>query len=98
MNKLIIGLADKTAKIAPSKPGFLLIDDGPIANAFLQTFKRVKQFDPHSHSFNPLRWRSPGAPFNPSFRVCVVPQLCDLDECALPFWAFQSRRLRFPLT
>jgi len=31
-----------------------LIDDGPVADAFLQKFKRAKQFDPHSHSFNPL--------------------------------------------
>jgi hypothetical protein len=27
-NKLIIGLADKTAELIPAKPGFLLIDDG----------------------------------------------------------------------
>jgi hypothetical protein len=52
-NKLIIGLADKTAELN-TKPGFLLIDDGPIADAFLTRFKRAKQFDPHSHSFNPL--------------------------------------------
>jgi hypothetical protein len=27
MNKLVIGLADKTEALTPSKPGFLLIDD-----------------------------------------------------------------------
>ena len=54
MNKLIIGLADKTAQLIPAKPGFLLIDDGPVADAFLRKFRRAKQFDPHSHSFNPL--------------------------------------------
>src|SRR5712675_2336808 len=54
MNKLIIGLADKTAELTPAKPGFLLIDDGPVADAFLQKFRRAKQFDPHLHSFNPL--------------------------------------------
>jgi hypothetical protein len=47
-NKLILGLADKTAELTPAKPGFLLIDDGPVADAFLQKFKRAKQFDPHS--------------------------------------------------
>jgi hypothetical protein len=51
MNKLIIGLADKTAELIPEKPGFLLIDDGPVADAFLQKFKRAKQFDPHADSF-----------------------------------------------
>lgn len=53
MNKLIIGLADKTAALN-TKPGFLLIDDGPIADAFLERFKRAKEFNPKSHSFNPL--------------------------------------------
>jgi hypothetical protein len=54
MNQLVIGLADKTAELTPRKPGFLLIDDGPIADVFLHTFHRAKQFDPHSNSFNPL--------------------------------------------
>jgi hypothetical protein len=40
-------LADKTAELTPKKPGFLLIDDGPIADAFLHTFQRTKRFDPH---------------------------------------------------
>jgi hypothetical protein len=53
-NKLIIGLADKTAELIPAKSGFLLIDDGPVADAFSQKFKRAKQFDPQSYSFNPL--------------------------------------------
>jgi hypothetical protein len=51
MNKLHIGLADKTFH---TKPGFLLIDDGPVCDAFLTKFKRAKEFNPHKHSFNPL--------------------------------------------
>ena len=54
MKKPIIGLAGKTAELIPAKPGFLLIDDGHVADAFSRKFKRVKRFDPHSHSFNPL--------------------------------------------
>lgn len=53
MNKLIIGLADKTYDI-DTKAGFLLIDDGPIADVFLERFKRAKEFNPSTHSFNPL--------------------------------------------
>jgi hypothetical protein len=53
MNKIIIGLADKTEALY-TKQGFLLIDDGPICDAFLKRFKRAKEFDPHKHSFNPL--------------------------------------------
>jgi hypothetical protein len=52
-NRLIIGLADKTAALH-TNPGFLLIDDGPIADTFLRTFKRAKEFNPFAHSFNPL--------------------------------------------
>jgi hypothetical protein len=54
MNRTIIGLADKTPHLDPGKPGFLLIDDGPIADVFLQGFSRAKEFKPRSHSFNPL--------------------------------------------
>jgi hypothetical protein len=53
MNRLIIGLADKTDAL-PMKQGFLLIDDGPIADHFLKKQKRSVLFDPMSHSFNPL--------------------------------------------
>jgi hypothetical protein len=53
MNKLIIGMADKTPALH-TKQGFLLIDDGPIADAFLTRFKRAKEFSPSIHSFNPL--------------------------------------------
>src|SRR6266404_6869764 len=53
MIKLIIGLADKTAELH-TEPGFLLIDDGPIADTFLDRFKRAKEFNPREHSFNPL--------------------------------------------
>jgi|SRR6266446_5126789 len=52
-NKLIIGIADKTEELTTT-PGFLLIDDGPIADAFLHRFKRAKQFLPAEHGFNPL--------------------------------------------
>ena len=55
MNKLLIGLADKTEQLLDTKPGFLLIDDGPIADAFLHRFPEAKLFDPTKHSFNPLK-------------------------------------------
>jgi hypothetical protein len=55
MNKLIISLADKTAALNIKKPGFLLIDDGPIADVFVDRFKRAKVFDPFLHSFNPWK-------------------------------------------
>jgi hypothetical protein len=32
----------------------LLIDDGPIADVFLDRFKRAKECDPREHNFNPL--------------------------------------------
>lgn len=51
--QIIIGLADKTTSLN-TQHGFLLIDDGPIADAFLERFKRAKEFNPHLHSFNPL--------------------------------------------
>jgi hypothetical protein len=54
MNKLIIGLADKTPELR-TKPGFLLIDDGPVADVFLSRFKRARLFEPHLHSFDPLK-------------------------------------------
>jgi hypothetical protein len=53
MNRIIIGLADKTEALY-AKQGFLLIDDGPIADAFLKRYSRAKLFNPRSHSFNPL--------------------------------------------
>ena len=53
MNKLLIGLAEKTPDLT-TEPGFLLIDDGPIADVFLKQFKRAKLFDPREHGFNPL--------------------------------------------
>jgi hypothetical protein len=54
MNKFSIGLNDKSEALRPSKPGFLLIDDGPICNEFLKHYKLAKEFDPKKHSFNPL--------------------------------------------
>jgi hypothetical protein len=54
-NSLLIGTADKTQPLLDiTRPGFLLIDDGPIADAFLEHF-RAREFDPHRDSFNPLR-------------------------------------------
>lgn len=54
MNKIVIGLGDKTLAIDPTKPGFLLIDDGPIADHYLDAYDAAKEFDPFTHSFNPL--------------------------------------------
>jgi len=55
MNHLLIGTADKTARLlALAGPRFLLVDDGPIAEAFLQA-GRGRLFDIQRHSFNPLR-------------------------------------------
>ncbi|QWG24161.1 hypothetical protein KMZ93_04320 [Bradyrhizobium sediminis] len=54
MNHLLIGTADKTQHLLDrAQPGFLLIDDGPIADAFVKKF-RPRVFDPARHSFNPL--------------------------------------------
>jgi hypothetical protein len=56
MNKLLVGAADFTDTLLDStKQPFLLIDDGPIADAFVERFPRAKLFDPAQHSFNPLR-------------------------------------------
>jgi len=55
MNKIVIGLGDKTDALL-SKPGFLLIDDGPIADVFIRKHKKIAVvFDPTKHSFNPLK-------------------------------------------
>src|SRR4051812_11290987 len=56
MNHLLLGTGDKTPRLLKiTKPGFLLIDDGPIADAFLASFKKVRVFDTSLHSFNPLK-------------------------------------------
>jgi hypothetical protein len=56
MNSLLLGTADKTDTLLQlTKPGFLLIDDGPIADAFAEHFPQAKLFDISQHSFNPLR-------------------------------------------
>lgn len=56
MNHLLIGAADKTERLLQiTRSPFLLVDDGPIADAFLATFTRAKRFNPTQHSFNPLR-------------------------------------------
>jgi hypothetical protein len=55
-NHLLVGSTDKTERLLQlTRPGFLLVDDGPIADAFLEHFPRAKLFDPSQHSFNPLK-------------------------------------------
>jgi hypothetical protein len=55
MNHLLVGTADKTEQLLTvTKPRFLLIDDGSIADAFLERFPKARVFDPTLHSFNPL--------------------------------------------
>jgi hypothetical protein len=55
MNKLAIGLEGKSLHFLPAKQGFLLIDDGPLIDIFLERYPRAKLFDPTVHSFNPLK-------------------------------------------
>lgn len=56
MNKLLIGNADKTEKLLQtSQSGFLLIDDGEIAEEFMLAYPRARVFDPYQHNFNPLK-------------------------------------------
>jgi hypothetical protein len=55
MNRLLIGTADKTEQLLDTPSGFLLIDDGPVADAFLAKFPQAKLFDPAVHHFNPLK-------------------------------------------
>jgi len=56
MNQFLIGNADKTETLLQlARPPFLLIDDGPIAEAFSAQFPKAKQFDISRHSFNPLK-------------------------------------------
>lgn len=55
-NHVLIGAADKTDRLLEiTKPRFLLIDDGPIVDAFLARFPKARLFDPAVHSFNPLK-------------------------------------------
>lgn len=55
-NHLLIGLKDKTdALVALAEPGFLLIDDGPIADAFAEQFSDAEIFNPRRHSFATAR-------------------------------------------
>jgi hypothetical protein len=55
MNRLLVGTADHTEQLLHTTAPFLLIDDGPIADAFLEHFPRAKLFDISKHSFNPLK-------------------------------------------
>lgn len=53
---LLIGSADKSQQFLDNAPQrFLLIDDGPIADIFLNEFPNAKLFDVSKHSFNPLK-------------------------------------------
>lgn len=49
MNKLFVGSPHIKAK-----QGFLLVDDGPVAQDFLKRKSGVTVFDPLIHSFNPI--------------------------------------------
>jgi hypothetical protein len=60
MNKLIIGLAEKTDALQTKVP-FLLIYDGPICDAFHARCKWAKLFDPKETPFNPSASRRKGA-------------------------------------
>jgi hypothetical protein len=52
MNALILGIADKTEQLLQrTTEPFLLIDDGPIADAFADKFPDAKIFNPRRHSF-----------------------------------------------
>lgn len=56
LNHLLIGLADKTERLLKlAQPPFLIFDDGPVCDAFIDAFPRAKQFDISQHSFDPLR-------------------------------------------
>lgn len=56
MNQLILGTGDKTQHfLDAARSGFLLIDDGEIGHAVHKRFPKARVFDPHHHSFNPLR-------------------------------------------
>ncbi|WP_416192854.1 hypothetical protein [Nitrobacter sp. TKz-YC01] len=58
MNHLLLGTADMTdALIERARPGFLLIDDGPVADAFSEQF-RARAFDPAQHRFIALSVQS----------------------------------------
>jgi hypothetical protein len=55
MNHFLIGTADKTDRLLQlAGDHFLLIDDGPIADAFLVE-RTCRLFDITKHSFNPLK-------------------------------------------
>lgn len=54
-NHFLIGAADKTERLlALAGDHYMLIDDGPIADAFLERH-HARLFDIHSHHFNPLK-------------------------------------------
>lgn len=53
MRKLVLGLGDKS-ELADTEQPFLLIDDGPLCDVFLERFKKAKLFDWNTHGLNPL--------------------------------------------
>ena len=58
MNTLDLGFSDKT-ELLRTKQRFLLIDHGPLCDAFVESGEADKRraifFDPHEQSFDPLR-------------------------------------------
>src|SRR5262245_40268920 len=58
MNHLLFGTGDKRARyleVAGHGPHFMLIDDGPLVEPFLDRFPKAKLFDVSKHHFNPLK-------------------------------------------
>jgi hypothetical protein len=56
MNHALIGTDDKTKQLlALTEPGFLLVDDGPTADAFANKFPDATIFNPRRHSFSIAR-------------------------------------------
>lgn len=56
MNHLLLGTADKTEQLIEwAEKSFVVLDDGPVADTFLEHFPRAHLFDVSKHSFNPLR-------------------------------------------
>lgn len=59
MLQLLLGTADKTEHLLQTPSPFLLIDDGPVADAFAQKFPEATIFNPRRDSFAILRGYNP---------------------------------------
>lgn len=56
MNNLFVGTATKPEDyISLAQPRFLVVDSGPVADAFIGAFPQAKLFDLSQHRFNPLK-------------------------------------------